>query len=56
MSSPPTHAPLQVEALQNSLESTQEELRSLQFQADLSQKRLARAEKLISALGDESVR
>ena len=34
----------------------QEELASLQYQADLSQKRLTRASKLTSALGDESVR
>ncbi|KAJ9505503.1 hypothetical protein QJQ45_023787, partial [Haematococcus lacustris] len=45
-----------VEALQAQLESTQSELASLQQQADLSGKRLGRAEKLISALGDESVR
>lgn len=45
-----------MERLQVQLESTQEELASLQFQADLSQKRLTRASKLTSALGDESVR
>lgn len=45
-----------VAGLQAQLEDTQAELASLQFQADLSAKRLARAEKLIHALGDESVR
>ncbi len=45
-----------VEMLQAQLEGTQAELASLQQQADLSQKRLGRAEKLISVLGDESVR
>ncbi|KAG1666392.1 hypothetical protein FOA52_006501 [Chlamydomonas sp. UWO 241] len=45
-----------VEYLQAQLQATQDELASLQFQADLSQKRLARAGKLTSALADESVR
>lgn len=36
--------------------SPQEEMASLQFQADLSQKRLTRAGKLTGALADESVR
>ena len=45
-----------VDGLQQALENTQSELQSLQHQADLSAKRLGRAEKLISALGDESVR
>ena len=37
-------------------QSTQEELHSLQHQAELSQRRLVRAEKLTGALADESVR
>ncbi|GAX73618.1 hypothetical protein CEUSTIGMA_g1069.t1 [Chlamydomonas eustigma] len=45
-----------VERLKVSLETTQAELESLQHQADLSRKRLARASRLTNALGDESVR
>jgi len=45
-----------VDDLQSHLQTTQTELSNLQQQADLSSKRLGRAAKLISALGDESVR
>ena len=45
-----------MERLQLQLESTQAELASLQYQADLSHQRLGRAARLTSALGDESVR
>ncbi|CAG9464970.1 unnamed protein product [Pedinophyceae sp. YPF-701] len=45
-----------VNGLQKQLEDTQSELKSLQEQADISQRRLTRAGKLTSALGDEAVR
>eukprot|EP00878_Enallax_costatus_P041820 GHUV01048713.1.p1 GENE.GHUV01048713.1~~GHUV01048713.1.p1 ORF type:complete len:360 (+),score=84.12 GHUV01048713.1:426-1505(+) len=45
-----------VAALQQQLADTQKELASLQFQADLCSKRLGRAGKLTSLLGDELVR
>lgn len=45
-----------VEALSAQLLSTQNELKELQEQADLCEKRLLRAGKLTSALGDEAVR
>lgn len=45
-----------VEALEAHLQRTQEDVESLQGQVVLSEKRLARAGKLMSALGDEAVR
>ena len=47
---------LQVRGLEAHLAATQEELHSLQDQAELSRKRLVNAGKLLSALGSEAVR
>ena len=45
-----------VQSLKDQLAATQTELASLQQQYSLSEKRLVRASKLISALGDEADR
>ena len=45
-----------VQSLKSQLSDTQTELASLQQQYSLSEKRLVRASKLISALGDEAGR
>jgi hypothetical protein len=47
---------VQVAGLRAHLASTQQELADLQHQAELSTRRLARAGRLVGALGDEAVR
>lgn len=47
---------MQVDDLQQQLDTTQDELKDLQAQVNLSNERLQRASKLTAALGEESIR